>query len=123
MGDVDPPRGEGLPRIAAVEPCVESAGLEAGRIQRAASGKTASIAAQRELAADEPERAGEMPGAQVEILDHGLTLPVPAVCQIQHVAADVAVKGSGNPSCDGQLVEIPGGIGGELPLRLISRLP
>src|SRR6185437_8598462 len=83
----------------------------------------ARIAAQGELAADGPERAGEMPGAQVEIPDHGITAPVPVARQIEHLAAEPAPEGGEDVAADRQLVEITRGRGGKPPHRLITRLP
>src|SRR6185312_1035514 len=97
MDDVDPARSQDLPGIAAVELHVERAGLEARRVQRAARGELPPVAAQGQLTRDGTERAGEVPGTQVEVLDHGVGLPVPVMRQVEHLAAELALKRRDDP--------------------------
>src|SRR5581483_6381385 len=74
VDDVDSTRGEHLSGKAAVEPYIERARLQSSRVERAACAECPPIAIQGQLAADEAERAGEAPGAQVEILYECFTL-------------------------------------------------
>src|SRR5579883_1394021 len=123
MRDVDAVRDQEMSGDRSVEEDTEGPGRESGRIQRAARGEPRPFAAQGELAADGAERTGEMPGAQVEIPDHGLTPPVPMTGQVEHLAIELALERSEDAGADRQLVEIARGARHEPPPGLTARLP